>query len=99
MSISNEEREYLQSLVDSMGEVRIAYKMSDDAEEKKQLKIQYENLSGLHTAFFNKILEYDIPFTQADVDAVKKIGERISQAASHQQLIIAIAELAAKYAI
>ncbi len=99
MPISNEESEYLKSLLDSMGEVRIAYKMSENEEEKKQLKIQYENLSGLHTAFFKKLLEQDIPFTEADVDTVKEIGKRISKAATHQQLIIAIAELAAKYVI
>jgi acetate kinase len=99
MSISNEEKEYLQSLVDAMGEVRIRYKESDNSEEKRQIKVQYENFSRLYNDFLNKLLEEDIEFTQADVDAVKDIGKRISRAATFQQLIIAIAELAAKYAI
>lgn len=99
MSISNEEKEYLQSLVDSMGEVRIRYKENNNAEEKKQLKAQYENLTRLYNALFNKLLEEDIQFTRENVGAVKEIGNRISQAANFQKLIIAIAELAAKFVL
>ncbi|KHE91701.1 MAG: hypothetical protein K8F52_14985 [Candidatus Scalindua rubra] len=99
MPISNEEKEYLQSLVDAMGEIRIRYKESSDSEEKRQIKDQYENFSRLYNDFLNKLLEQDVQFTQSDIHAVKDIGKRISQAATFQQLTIVMAELAAKYAI
>ena len=97
MSISENEKKYLQALVDSMGEVRIRYKLSTDEKEKKQLRVQYENLSRCYSNIANELLERDIEFTDQDIIAVREIGEKISQAATTQQLLIAIVELGAKF--
>jgi len=99
MTISANEKMYLQALVDAMGEVRIRYKESSDEMEKKQIRVQYENFSRLYSTIVNELLERDIEFTNEDIEAVKEIGDRISQAATTQELLIIIVELGGKFVI
>jgi len=96
MPISESEKKYLQALLDSIGEITIQYKDCEDEVEKTIIKEKYRELTDKYKNLVDDLLTNDLSFSQEDIDAINAIGVEISNAAKLQQLLIAIAKLAAK---
>ena len=99
MPISESEKKYLESILDALGEIAIQYRLCEDETEKAEIKEKYENLSSAYKKLVDELLVRDLTFSDEDIDSIKEIGTRISQAATVQQLLVTVAELTAKFVV
>ncbi len=96
MPINASEKKYLQTVLDSLGEITIQYNNCQDENEKKQIKEKYNELTQAYKNRVDDLLTRDLDVDDQTITAIEDIGAQISKAATTQQILTAVAKLAAK---